>query len=622
MVNQTESYHLLIGQALSQIWGYSEFRPLQMDAIQAIVDKRDSLTVLPTGGGKSLCYQLPAAILPGTAIIISPLIALMEDQVNALRLLGIPAAFLNSSLRVDELRKTKAQMFRNEHKLLYISPERLLLEHFLEELKQIQISFFAIDEAHCISQWGHDFRPEYRQLSKLRETFTDIGIHGFTATAPPKIQEEIQTELRLKDPKLMVGSYHRPNLCYRVLRRNQITKQILAQLKKFSKSDNGIVYCLTRKETERVADVLAREGYKALPYHAGLDAEVRKQNQDLFAQEKVHIIAATVAFGMGIDQSNVRFVIHAGMPRTLSHYQQEAGRAGRDGLPSQCVLIYGANDIQFWKRIIEEEPSLREIRLAQLQEMIRYASEIKCRHKMLIEHFGQDFEPPNCGNCDICLGEIESIQKARTFGKMILSAVLKLRQGFGGAYVAQILTKSQDKKILRNRHNHLSVYGLLSDYNQHQVQDWVSQLESQGFLQRARGEYPTLSVTSQGYWLLRPEKYGKTEADVPIVLVETHRKETKRGVDAASARANIPADYDRILFEKLRNERALIAARIKKPAYIVFSDRSLIDMAHRKPVDESEFLHVFGVGEHKLQRFGLPMIRIIREHLQKNAPDV
>ncbi|CAM2066782.1 DNA helicase RecQ [Sulfidibacter corallicola] len=609
----TNTQHNLAVEALHQVWGYSEFRPLQQETIEAIQAGTDTLTVLPTGGGKSLCYQIPAAVMQGTAIIISPLISLMEDQVKSLQLLGVPAAFLNSSLNGDQVRRIKSDFFNSRLKLLYVSPERLLLDHFLEELKQVHISFFAVDEAHCISQWGHDFRPEYTKLRTLRETFPDVGIHGFTATAPPEVQREIMGQLALRDAQLFVGSYHRPNLFYRAVRRNKFNKQLLDILKQFHRGDMGIVYCLTRRETESIAAVLREQGYKALPYHAGLSQEQRKRNQDLFSQEQVQIIVATVAFGMGIDQSNVRFVIHNGMPRTLSHYQQEAGRAGRDGLPAHCILVFSAKDIQFWKRMIEEEGVLVGPRTAQLQDIINYATQLKCRHRVLIEYFGQAFEKANCGSCDICLGEVESIGEARTYSRMILSAVLKLRQTFGGAYISQVLTGSKDQKVMRNGHDQLSVHGLLKDFSQHQVHDWINQLESQGYLARSTGEYPVIKVAGPGFWLLRPEKYEKSEKDVPVFLIETRRQ----------AKAKRPAitdtSFDHALFDVLREKRMEIATRLGVPAFIVFGDRSLQDMARVKPTSREEFLRVFGVGQAKLEKFGEPMLVAIREYQAKNG---
>lgn len=608
----SDNQRQLIQEALKELWGFERFRPHQEAAVHATLAGKDSLTVLPTGGGKSLCYQLPASLMAGTAMVVSPLISLMADQVQSLQLLGVPAAYLNSSQSADEVRRTKAAMFRGELKLLYVSPERLLLDHFLDELRQVKLSFFAIDEAHCISQWGHDFRPEYKQLGQLKRLFPGVGVHAYTATAPPTVQQEICAELNLHDPLVLVGNYHRDNLCYKALPRKSVKQQLADLVSQFDKGDAGIVYCLTRKETERYAEQLSQQGYRAMPYHAGLNAETRHRHQALFAREEVPIMVATVAFGMGIDQSNVRFVIHLGMPRTLSHYQQESGRAGRDGLPAQCVLIYGGKDIQFWKRIIEEEGVQVDARMAQLQDMIDYAQRLRCRHRCLVEYFGQNFEPVNCGNCDICLGEVESIKRARRVARMILSAVLKVRQSFGAAYIAQVLTGSKEKKILRNHHDELTVYNLLEDQSQYQVQDWIGQLESQGYLARIGDSFPIVKVTRHGYWLLRPDKYGKTDADLPVLLTETRK--TAKPSKAIPEGLNMLVDKE--LFERLRRVRSALASEWGVPAFVVFGDRSLRDMARKKPTSDRQFLDVFGVGTAKLEKFGERMMHAIRVYIK------
>jgi len=603
--------------ALKEIWGFTSFRPFQEASIRAIFERRDSLSVLPTGGGKSLCYQLPAGLMPGVAIIVSPLISLMADQVQSLQVLGIPAAYLNSSQNGEEIRSTKAQLFQGKLKLLYVSPERLMQSHFLDELRQVQISFFAIDEAHCISQWGHDFRPEYQQLSRLKELFPNIGIHGFTATAPPAVQNEILQALCLNSPEILVGDYHRENLKYRVLPRKNIRQQVLELVASLGRGENCIVYCLTRRETETIAKHLTEKGYRALPYHAGMDSETRTTNQEAFSQEKVSIIVATVAFGMGIDQSNVRAVIHLGMPRSLSHYQQESGRAGRDGLPAQCILIQGNKDIQFWRKIIADEGVLETTRLRQLDHMIRYATHPSCRHKTLIEYFGQTFNRTPCNACDVCNGEIESIPGARRTAKIILSAIYKTKQRFGGAYVAQVLTGSREKKVLQNQHDELSVYNLLNQHSQHQVHDWIQQLESQGYLARTMGDFPVLQITRSGYFLLRPDKFEKTEADLPVFLVETRKAAVKPRPTAPKFKAG-----DQKLYDALKRKRASLASKNGVPAFVIFGDRSLQDMVHKKPLDEASFLEVFGVGQAKLRQFGRHMLTIIRQFVDHSEIEV
>jgi ATP-dependent DNA helicase RecQ len=594
-------------RSLKTIWGYDSFRPFQEESITSIFEGRDSLTVLPTGGGKSLIFQLPATIMEGMAVVISPLIALMHDQVQALNLLGIPAACFTSLQSADEIRQAKARMFRGEIKMMYISPERLLMEHILEELSGLKLCYFAIDEAHCISQWGHDFRPEYTRLSILKDTFPNTPIHAFTATAPPRIQSEIQSQLRLRDPAVYIGDYFRPNLHYKVQRRTTIKTQLLNEIKRFPHTVSGIVYCLTRKETEKISAFLQEEGYKALPYHAGLPADVRRSNQEKFSREETHIMVATVAFGMGIDQSNIRYVIHLGMPKSLSHYQQESGRAGRDGIKSICTLFFGNRDMVFWKRIIEEEGN-NEARLFHLNCMIDYATRLECRHRQLLRHFGQSLKEGSCDACDICTGEITTIPDSKLISKKIISAVFRVHQSFGAAYVAQVLTGSMDQKVLSNSHQNLSVHGLLKKTSRKQVHDWINQLESQGFLERTSGNFPVLRIPAKGFHFLNPGKFGKNEEDFTLYLIETVKKARK-----PVHRKGSP--YDEDLFEVLREIRAEMARKAGVPAFMIFGDRTLQDMSVKKPTDEESMLEVFGVGRHKLKKFGPAMIRTIQEYL-------
>lgn len=603
-----------IQNALKEIWGFESFRAHQQEAIEAIFQGRDSLTVLPTGGGKSLCYQLPASLMSGTAVIISPLISLMEDQVQSLRVLGIPAAYLNSSQDADKAYQTKAQLLNNDLKMVFVSPERLMQSHFLQTLERVSISFFAIDEAHCISQWGHDFRPEYQQLHTLKSRFPNTAIHAFTATAPPRVQQEMIESLQLKQPHVQIGNYFRSNLFYKSMRRQSAKQQVLRLLGNIGKGEASIVYCLTRKETETMAKHINANGYRALAYHAGMDSETRARNQEAFAQEKVQIMVATVAFGMGIDQSNVRLVVHLGMPRSLSHYQQESGRAGRDGLPSQCILLHSSQDILFWKRIIDDEGNIPAVKNQQLQDMIQYATLPKCRHSVLVSHFGQSFEKNSCEACDVCTGQIESIQNAREVARMILSAVYKTRQTFGAAYIAQVLTGSHDKKILQNGHDTLSVFNLLGTHNQHQVHDWVQQLESQEFLARTGSNFPVLQITKKGYCLLAPAKFNLSEEEIPIFLVET-RKQASQKLRAASAPPPLKSE-EMALYQALRKKRASIAAKNGIPAFVVFGDRSLQEMARHKPLDDVSFLEIFGVGQAKLKKFGRPMMTLIQQFVQ------
>lgn len=393
-------------ETLRRYWGYDSLRPLQAEAMQQVMAGKDSLVVLPTGGGKSLCFQLPALCREGLALVVSPLISLMKDQVDNVRQRGVPAAFINSSLSLDQRRTVADQIRRRELKLLYVAPERLLAGNTLSFLQSAELSLIAIDEAHCISSWGHDFRPEYRGLGVLKQQFPHLGVHAYTATAAPRIQRDIAEQLALVDPAILVGNFDRPNLTYRVVPVNGRFGQICQVIDRHP-GQSGIIYCIGRKEVEQTAAALSALGYRAAPYHAGLSLQVRKQNQEAFLQEEVQIIVATVAFGMGIDKPNVRFVLHARMPKSLEHYQQESGRAGRDGLPSECLLLYGWGDSITWKRMLEEEsPAARRASLQALQAMINYCERATCRHAAIVRYFGQRLGRDNCGACDYCLGEI------------------------------------------------------------------------------------------------------------------------------------------------------------------------------------------------------------------------
>ncbi|QDV71356.1 ATP-dependent DNA helicase RecQ [Rosistilla carotiformis] len=577
--------------ALERSWGYDAFRPLQREAMQCVMQHRDSVVVLPTGGGKSLCFQAPATCLDGMGVVVSPLISLMKDQVDALRSCGISAAYINSTLSADERREIADQIQAGELKLLYVAPERLVDARMIEFLKSAKVSMVAIDEAHCISAWGHDFRPEFRQLRFLKEAFPGVGVHAYTATASQQVREDIAQQLQLESPQMLVGGFDRPNLVYRVLAANNRFGQVCEVIQRHA-GESGIVYCISRKEVDRTTENLVRLGFKAAPYHAGLSDTQRAQNQEAFLSEQVDVIVATVAFGMGIDKSNVRYVVHAGMPKSLEHYQQESGRAGRDGLEAECVLIYSGGDLVTWKRIMRGgDPSVFDSAVASLEAMNHFCASVSCRHRSIVRYFGQDLEAEKCGACDVCLDEIDLVDDATTIGQKILSNVLRTEERFGADYNAKCLVGSQEQRIVQMGHDKLSTYGLLSSETVNTVRGWIEQLVEQGFLLRS-GEYNTISVTPSGRQLLRRE--------VEPRLLRPANKEAQPKAASAESWEGV----DRGLFEHLRQLRGKIAAEKKVPAYVVFGDVTLRDMARIRPSDVPRLMTVSGVGEKKQQDFG------------------
>jgi len=593
----------LLNEALRKYWGFDSLLPLQAEAMGCVLEGRDSVVVLPTGGGKSLCFQAPAMCLDGLAVVVSPLIALMKDQVDALRTCGVSAAFANSTLSASERRQVADDVRAGRLRLLYLAPERLLTEGTLEFLKTARVSLVAIDEAHCISSWGHDFRPEYRELGMLKEAFPHVGIHAYTATASEKVRQDVAEQLQLTDPDILVGSFDRPNLIYKVQRRADRLKQICEVLDRHP-GESGIIYAIARKDVDKTSAKLTELGYRVLPYHAGMTDDDRRRNQETFLEEQVDTIIATVAFGMGIDKSNIRYVIHAGMPKSLEHYQQESGRAGRDGLEAECCLFHSGQDYGIWKRIIEEsEPEAREGALRSLSSMMNFCTGVECRHRAIVEHFGQRLEGASCGACDVCLGELDLVDDPRTVGQKILSCVLRLHERFGGEYTAKVLHGSEEQRILQQGHNRLSTWGLLTDENLRTIRDWIEQLVSQDFLVKV-GEYNVLHVTPDGRRLLKGEV-------TPRLL---------RPAKTAKARATPDSweGVDRGLFDELRRLRQETAAVQDVPTYIVFSDASLRDMARRRPSTLDGFRHVKGVGEKKLADYGQAFVDRIVAYCRGN----
>lgn len=587
-------------------WGYENFRPLQAEAMGSVLAGRDSVVVLPTGGGKSLCYQAPALARPGLAVVVSPLISLMKDQVDALADRGVPAACVNSTLTAVERRRVAEEIRSGRLKLLYLSPERLMTEKTLSFLKEAPLSFFAIDEAHCISDWGHDFRPEYRMLSRLKESFPGVAVHGYTATATERVRQDIARELRLERPSVLVGSFDRPNLIYRVQRRGDLMRQIQEVLARHQ-GEAGIIYCIRRKDVEEICGNLRAMGHAALPYHAGLSDDDRKRNQDAFIKDQARLIVATVAFGMGIDKSDVRFVLHAAAPKSLEHYQQESGRAGRDGLEAECCLFSNGADFAVWRKIQSDLPGeAYDAAMQALRGIEDFCASLSCRRQSILRHFGQEPPAENCGACDICLGEAEPVAEALVVSQKILSCVLRLKEKFGGDYTSQVLLGSREQRILENRHDQLSTYGLLREAPKQAIRSWIEQLVSQGFLEK-EGEYNLLKVTAAGRRLLKGELTPR--------LLRPAEKPKKEARIAKTSWEGV----DRALFESLRALRRELAEKQKLPPYIIFSDATLRELARRRPSTVASFRTVSGVGEKKSAEYGAKFLGRIADHCREQG---
>ena len=595
-----------LADALQRVWGYSTFRPLQREAMRAILASRDSVVVLPTGGGKSLCFQAPAIVDDGLALVVSPLISLMKDQVDGLRVDGVAASYLNSTLLPHERDEVLASVREDRCRLLYVSPERIVgegSEALRRMLRQARLRFIAIDEAHCISQWGHDFRPEYRQLGRLREEFPSVSLHAFTATATDRVRRDIVGELRLRDPLVLVGSFDRPNLTYRVLRRGNLHRQLLEILARHD-DEAGIVYCSSRREVEALAAWLQAEGRRAVPYHAGLADDVRSRHQEMFLDERADIVVATVAFGMGIDRSNVRFVVHAGAPRSPEHYQQESGRAGRDGLPAECVLIYSGGDFVRWRQMLESNGEWSESARSLLRDMERYASATRCRHRALVEYFGQPYDGGACGACDWCLKELDPVADSRIVAQKILSCVARVRQTWGTSHVADVLRGRPTDKIVQARHHELSTFGLLKDEPPSAIRGYIEQLVGDGLLLRDGDPYPVLRLTAAGTTLLR----GSGD----VVLYREVKPPSARKRSRSAVRDTVTLGVDADLFDVLRDVRLRLARERGVPPYVIFHDTTLRDMVARPPRTIADLHEIYGVGAKKAADFGDAFLDAIR----------
>ncbi len=595
-------------EVLGRYWGYNAFRPLQQDAMEAILRGQDSVVVLPTGGGKSLCFQAPALLRSGLALVVSPLISLMKDQVDTLTGNGVAAACFNSSLAADERASVLHGIREGRYRLLYVSPERLAGEgpdSFVSLLSRTGVSFMAVDEAHCISQWGHDFRPEYRQLARVRSVFPAVSLHAFTATATARVRRDITSQLALQDPVELVGSFDRPNLVYRVLSRAQLKRQLLDVLARH-KAHAGIIYCTSRREVDALAAWLTETGVRARPYHAGLESAERTRNQDAFLDEHADVVVATVAFGMGIDRSDVRFVVHAGAPQSLEHYQQESGRAGRDGLEAECVLIYSTADFLKWRVMLERNGELTDARRGLLRDIERYASSVGCRHRHLVGYFGEAYERGDCGACDYCLDELEPVAEPVVVARKVLSCVARVGQRFGAAHVTNVLRGAETEQVTARRHQALTTFGLLREASVAEVRGYIEQLLAQQLLRQTDGDYPVLALTDAGVTLL------KDPASQPALALARQRKPV---AGKAPKRARIETeswqDVDRDLFERLRALRLDIARQRGVPPYVIFHDTTLREMARLKPASVSALLDVRGVGARKAEDLGEAFVRVI-----------
>lgn len=594
---------------LSTVFGYPSFRHNQEAIIDQLLAGKDAIVLMPTGGGKSLCYQVPALCLPGVTIVVSPLIALMKDQVDALQLNGVRAAYFNSTQSSSEQSYLLQQLRNNELKLLYVAPERLVGGDisFLRYLQDhVQVSLFAIDEAHCISQWGHDFRPEYRILRQLKELFTHIPLIALTATADTITRKDIIEQLGVKDYRVFENSFNRPNISYTIKPKKGWYEELTDYLEAH-KEDSGIIYCLSRLSTENIAADLQADGFSAAAYHAGLDKSLRDERQDLFLKDDIRIMVATIAFGMGINKSNVRFVVHADLPKNIEGYYQETGRAGRDGLASEALLFYGTGDVIKLKNFaqVEDNPEQTAILLKKLDQMVQLCETKGCRRKYLLNYFGEQ-APDRCDSCDNCLNKHE-LQDSTVIAQKIMSAVYRLNQLFGMGYVVDILRGSQHAKI-RDEHKKLSVFGIGKDRSAEEWKHYCKELLYYGYLQQSDGVYPLLKLTEKSNPVLFKKEKVFLSAPIQVSL-------------AKEPVVYQQYSYEKALFDELKKLRNSIAHAENVPAYLIFSDSSLMDLATYLPLSNNDLPAISGFGAYKIEKYGEIFLEKIQDYCNNHSLD-
>ncbi|MDI3485532.1 MAG: ATP-dependent helicase RecQ [Methanolobus sp.] len=609
-------------ETLSKYFGYSDFRPLQKEIINDVLNDRDTFVLMPTGGGKSLCYQLPALLKDGITVVVSPLISLMKDQVDSLKENGVDAAYLNSTLKPAQSKRIYDELKRGEIKILYVAPERLTMSGTITLLKSLNVSLFAIDESHCISEWGHDFRPEYRKLGMLKKKFPEIPIIALTATATPKVREDTIKQLGIEQCGVYIASFNRQNLFYRVRAKKDTYNNLLKYLRK-KKGESGIIYCQSRRTVDSLTTKLRKDGFNALSYHAGLTDLQRAKNQEMFIKDRADIVVATIAFGMGIDKPNVRFVIHYDLPKNLEGYYQETGRGGRDGLECECVLFFSRGDKYKIEYFIKQKDKKeeRDIAIKQLNDMVDYCESNICRRKVLLRYFGEEIPEDNCGKCDVCLQpriEVDGTTEAR----LIIKCIQDLNQRFGMNQVIDVLTGSRAKKITDKKHHLLKSFGQGDKYSKNEWQDMAREMVRQDVIKVEGARYPLLKLNKKSLEILDGKrtvtftrKVEDAQTEYEPVISDIDKDEFEEEYNPVVHR-RISDDPDKILFDKLKELRISLAQMQDVPPYIIFADTSLRQMAARRPATKEEMLKITGVGEYKLKKYGDMFLKAIAEHLE------